>query len=272
MSSARTSRLEIAWMNTGLSDEKKLARRMEKVKEDQGKLPVAFLTEERKRGMSVARLDSSTPSSPKPIESNEKIDDSDIFILSMLSARAQPNTKEPPPPTSSSSQASIAKKRTSNTKKKEDNTESSLVETASEITSFLGALVPSTDMFDFTSSTNNNNNNNGGSIDQVHSAQYSPLVRRYFIIYSSKPNKACPGSILRDNQGKKTWAIWTRESFKVIRFAYDSEEEARADFNKWVYVRILTDEDNNEVDYRDGWHPAPKRPLADIRQAISLNK
>jgi len=95
--------------------------------------------------------------------------------------------------------------------------------------------------------------------------------RRYFT-YSGNAAKARPGSLPRDDAGKPRWAIWTRENFEVHRYPYASEAEARRDFAKWVYVRILTSPHHAEIEVNSGWHAAPLIPLTDIRAAIAANR
>jgi hypothetical protein len=240
------------------------------VKEDQGQVPVAALAGEKKRGMSLVRDDEDGDLVGASVEgggggggkeisgdaqNEDEVDDSDILLLSMLASRNHKNN---------------LKHRNSAEEGHETATHgiagvtplSSQENKSSSSSSSIFSDFAVSDMFNFSNS----------STQAMQRPIYSPLIGRYFTTYSSNPLKAQAGSIQRDDNDRKRWAIWTREAFKVIRFAYDDEQEARADFNKWVYVRLLTDEDNNEVEWNDGWHPAPKQPLADIRKAIELNK
>mmetsp|Transcript_12355 Transcript_12355/g.14908 ORF Transcript_12355/g.14908 Transcript_12355/m.14908 type:complete len:309 (+) Transcript_12355:3-929(+) len=244
---------------------------LDKVKENQGVVPIANHAIQQKRRMSLKRQssDDDTTSTAAANENNAHdvstsqglsdkvvdvgesgdIDDSDILLLSLLASRGtQHNNAQKE---AADGQALVLHP----TAKETDNVGDG------SFSSYFGSM-PNVFEFSPLGSTSNM---------AMQQPTFSPLIGRYFTIHSSHPSKAIPGSIIRDDGGKKRWAIWTREAFKVIRFAYESEQEARADFNKWVYVRILTDENNVEVDARNGWHPAPQHPLADMRAALSLN-
>ena len=128
-------------------------------------------------------------------------------------------------------------------------------------------------------------------------SRLNPINGRRYFVYSSNSARAVAGSVARDdwagaqsvaevvqggssgngsgngNEGECRWAIWTRDvGYEVHRYPFPSEEAARAQFDRWVYVRVLTNPLHQEVAWSAGWHVAPEVPLADIRDAIEKNK
>ena len=71
--------------------------------------------------------------------------------------------------------------------------------------------------------------------------------------------------------GVTSLEITGRGVAQVHRYAFGSEAEARAQFDRWVFVRILADGAHAEVASSAGWHVSPEAPLRDIREAIERN-
>ena len=126
-------------------------------------------------------------------------------------------------------------------------------------------------------------------------SKLNPINGQRYFVYSSNSARAVAGSVARDDwagaqtvaeaalqggdsssgngEGQCRWAIWTRDvGYEVHRYPFPSEEAARAQFDRWVYVRVLTNSQHQEVAWSAGWHVAPEVPLADIRDAIEKNK
>jgi hypothetical protein len=124
----------------------------------------------------------------------------------------------------------------------------------------------------------------------AQASRLNPINGQRYFVYSSNPARAVAGSVARDDlagaqsasEGSSVpaggsalcrWAIWTRDvGYEVHRYPYPSEAAARAQFNRWVYVRVLTGPNHAEVAWSAGWHAAPDAPLRDIRDAIAKNK
>jgi hypothetical protein len=132
----------------------------------------------------------------------------------------------------------------------------------------------------------------------AQASRLNPINGQRYFVYSSNPARAVAGSVGRDDvagaqsfassaaEGSSVpanppagssaacrWAIWTRDvGYEVHRYPYPSEAAARAQFDRWVFVRVLTGPHHAEVAWSAGWHAAPDAPLRDIRDAIAKNK
>jgi hypothetical protein len=232
------------------------------------------------------------------------VDASDMLIYSVL-AGSKPAAADQQPLSSPTSHGSVSRPRSaasgaasgSGVFKGSGGVGATLQEEESMVPAFFSSSITSVVSFSpfgdsgsSSSSSGGDGNDNGGSALDVP-LLYNMVNRRYYTAWSTPPKKktaalsrgvqlaaaAAAGAVVGGPGAlsalEPRWAIWTREmTLFVHRYEYASEEEARADFERWVYVRVLTDPQHQEVDARAGWHAAPKGPLRDIRSTINASR
>jgi hypothetical protein len=100
--------------------------------------------------------------------------------------------------------------------------------------------------------------------DDTSSAEASSATNDFFQL----PGRSDGGREVALDDSSSEWAVWCQEYFEVKKYAFDEGEiDARAAFEAWSYVRVLT-RDNREVDHT-GTIFAPTLGL--IREAIDVN-
>jgi hypothetical protein len=223
-------------------------------------------------------------------DNGEELGASDVLIYSVLASSKRSDSAPrvdasgPGGGGSKSSQAAAAGGRQA---QGEDDDGSFVSFISSSITSSMATVSSLSPFGDSGDNKNDNSNGNSNGNGNGNSSLSSPFLnnivmpggqgvktgynvvnRRHYTYWSSSAS----GGGVRLSALEPRWAIWTREMLTFVhRYEYNSEAEARAEFERWVYVRVLTDPQHNEVDSRGGWHAVPERPLADIRAAIKAN-